>query len=215
MTLKFVSLFVIMATPLGPSVPSLWLAVESKNTPANVASQLSVCLHKAFQQNTGFDHLNKLYDCLPRVSQDTDGRRLLYNITEPAAGRLNTSMKFLQNLSKRVAQQLSSTESAQRVNLTKCCQLNANGLLTQFNDRLRSSVDLTKGCSISESASQNTEEDSFKLNSELLKEFQENFNKSSFVVWQYYGSVNGEYLQYPGNTRYCDSSTPQFDPRFK
>ena len=193
---------------LGPCIPSLWFFVESKDTQANLANQLAICLHKTFEENTGFNHLHKLYDSLSCVSQNNYGKRLLHNITEPAAARLNTSMRFLQDLSKKV-QQLSS--KFQRINVTKCCQNST--FPTQFSDRLRSSVDLTKGCSISESSRDS--EDSFKLNSALESGFQENFNESSVVAWQYYGSINGEYLQYPANERYCDGSTSQFDPRFK
>ena len=199
-------LFVIFVI-LSPS--SLWFFVESKDTQANLANQLAICLHKTFEENTGFDHLHKVYDSLSCVSQNNYGKRLLHNITEPAAARLNTSMSFLHDLSKKM-RQLSS--KFQRVNVTKCCQ-NLT-LPIEFSDRLRSSVDLTKGCSITESSQDS--EDSFKLQSAaLVSGFQENFNKSSVVAWQYYGSINGEYLQYPANERYCDGSTSQFDPRFK
>lgn len=200
-------LFVIFVI-LGPCIPSLWFFVESKDTQANLANQLAICLHKTFEENTGFKHLHKLYDSLSCVSQNNYGKRLLHNITEPAAARLNTSMTFLQDLSKKV-QQLSS--KFQRINVTKCCQNST--LPTEFSDRLRSSVDLSKGCSISESSQDS--QDSFQLNSALESGFQENFNESSVVAWQYYGSINGEYLQYPANERYCDGSTSQFDPRFK
>ena len=194
---------------LGPCIPSLWFFVESKDAlQTNIASQLGACLHKTFEENTGFDHLHKLYDSLSCVSQNNNGKRLLYNINEPAAARLNASMRFLQDLSKKV-QQLSA--KFQRVNITKCCQNST--FSTEFSDRLRSSVDLTKGCYISESSEDS--EDRFKLKTALVSGFQENFNQSSVVAWQYYGSINGEYLQYPANERYCDGNTSQFDPRFK
>ena len=207
---QFVTLlltFVIM----GPSAPSSVSFVESKTDAlTNVASQLAVCLHKAFEENTGFNHLHKVYDSLCCVNRDTDARQLLYNVTEPAAARLETSMRLLQDLSKKVQRR---TSISHIVNVTQCCQENSNSSLTHFSERLHSSVDLTRGCSIRENSQDS--ENSFTLNSEILNGFQENFNKSSEVAWQYYGSINGEYLQYPANTRHCEGSTSQFDPRFK
>ena len=203
--LSFSVIFVI----LGPSIAS-GIFVESKENQRNAASQLAVRLHKAFDENTGFYHLHKLYSYLSCVNQNFDGKRWLHNVTEHAEVRLNTSMRFLQDLKKRVQQLLSNVR---RENVTKCCRDNLNATLAQFNDRLLSSVDLTKGCFVGETSE--ISQDSVILHSELLNGFQRNFNKSSVVAWQYYGSVNGEYLQYPANTRYCDGSNSQFDPRFR
>lgn len=192
---------------------SLSFAVGSTQT--NVAAkQIADCMHEVFEINLGFNRLQKLYDSLSCVNQDTDIKRLLYSITEPAAARLNASVRFLQDLSNKV--QKFSSETHHHVNDTQCCRgLNDTSGSTIFSDRLRSLVDLTTGCSIRQLAFNGSQE-SFKLNNELSNGFKDNFHKSSVVAWQYYGSVDGEYVQYPANTRYCEGSTSvQLDPRFK
>ncbi|KAL9972842.1 hypothetical protein ACROYT_G019223 [Oculina patagonica] len=176
------------------------------------AKQLADCLHEVLERNLGFNHLQKLYDSLSCASQDIDLSRLLNSITEPAAARLNASVKVLKDLSKNVQQLSSETKKA---NVTKCCRgRNDSSGSTHFSDKLRSFVDLTAGCSISQSTLQSAQNSS-RLNSELLNGFRRNFNKSSVVAWQYYGSIDGEYVQYPADTRYCDGNTSQLDPRFK
>lgn len=188
---------------------NLSLAVGTTQT-QSAAKQLADCLHEVFERNLGFNHLQKLYDSLSCANEDTDLSRLLYSITEPAAARLSVSVSFLKDLVKKV-QPLSS--ETQKGNITsRCCRrLNDTNGSTHFNDKLRSVVDLTTGCSITQSTLQN----SSRLNNELLNGFRKNFNKPPVVAWQYYGSVDGEYVQYPANTRYCDGNTSQFDPRFK
>lgn len=198
-------IFVLLCT----SNLSISLAVGTAQTQA-AAKQLADCLHEVFERNLGFNHLQKLYDSLSCANEDIDLSRLLYSITEPAAARLNVSRSFLKDHVKKV-QPLSS--ETQQVNSTSTCcrQMNDTNGSTHFNDKFRSVVDLTTGCSIAQS----TLQESSRLNSELLNGFRRNFNKSPVVAWQYYGSIDGEYVQYPANTRYCDGNTSQFDPRFK
>lgn len=191
----------------------LSISLVAGTTQTNAAAkQLADCLHEVFERNLGFNHLQKLYDSLSCANQDIDVSRLLNSITEPAAARLNASVKVLKDLSKKVQQLSSETE---KVNITKCCRgRNDTSGSTHFSDKLRSIVDLTTGCYIRQSTLQSAQNSS-RLNSDLLNGFRKNFNKSSVVAWQYYGSIDGEYVQYPADSRYCDGNTSQFDPRFK
>ena len=176
------------------------------------AKQIAECLHEVFEKNLGFKHLQKLYDSLSCANQDDDATKLLHSITEPAAARLNASERVLKDFSRRLQQV--STET-QKVNISGCCRgLNGTSGSSHFNDKLRSLVDLSTGCSITQSPLQSSQNNS-RLNNELLNGFKRNFNRSSVVAWQYYGSIDGEYLQYPASTRYCNGNTSDFDPRFK
>ena len=176
------------------------------------AKQIADCLHEVFEKNLGFKHLQKLYDSLSCADRDDDATTLLHSITEPAAARLNASVRVLKDLSRRLQQV--STET-QKVNISRCCRgLNGTSGSSHFNDKLRSLVDLSTGCSITQSPLQSSQNNS-RLNNELLNGFKRNFNRSSVVAWQYYGSIDGEYLQYPASTRYCNGNTSDFDPRFK
>lgn len=184
-------------------------AAQTNNT---AAKQIADCLHEVFEKNLAFKHLQKLYDSLSCANQDVDALKLLYSITEPVSVRLNASVRVLKDLSGKLQQVSSET---QKVNITKCCRgLNVTSGSSYFSDKLRSFVDLTTACSIRQSAIQSAQNNS-RLNNELLNGFKRNFNKSSVVAWQYYGSIDGEYLQYPASTRYCDGNTSNFDPRFK
>lgn len=201
----------VISVILGNRDLSISLVAGTAQTNA-AAKQLADCLHEVFERNLGFNHLQKLYDSLSCANQDIDVSRLLYSITQHAADRLDTSVRVLKDLSKKVRELSWET---QNVNITKCCLgRNETSNATHFSDKLRSFVDLTTGCSIRQSTLQSAQNSS-RLNSELLKGFRRNFNKSSLVAWQYYGSIDGEYVQYPADTRYCDGSTSQFDPRFK
>ena len=179
---------------------------------STAAKQIAECLHEVFEKNLGFKHLQKLYDSLSCTNQDDDATKLLHSITEPAAARLNASVRVLKDLSRRLQQV--STET-RKVNISRCCRgLNGTSGSSHFNDKLRSLVDLSTGCSITQSPLQSSQNNS-RLNNELLNGFKRNFNRSSVVAWQYYGSIDGEYLQYPASTRYCNGNTSDFDPRFK
>ena len=179
---------------------------------STAAKRIADCLHKVFEKNLGFKHLQKLYESLSCAHQEVEASKLLHSITRPAASRLNASVRLLKDLSRRL-QQVSS--EPQKVNISRCCRgLNDTSGSSHFSDKLRSLVDLSTGCSITQSALQSSQNNS-RLNNELLDEFKRNFNKSSVVAWQYYGSIDGEYLQYPASTRYCDGNTSNFDPRFK
>ena len=201
---------------LGGIIQSSPFFVESKDAQVNFADQLAVCLHRAFEENTGFDQLHKLYNSLSCVNRNDPGKHFLHNITEAAAVRLNASKGFLHNLSKTV-QQRPRFRGGNATNYTNCCQENSTDFSTEFSDRVRFSVDLKKGCSIRQYSQGSLDsEDSYELNTELLSSFQENFDKSPLVAWQYFGSINGEYLQYPANARYCEGTSSQrFDPRFR
>ena len=201
-----VPLLLVSLIVLGSNISPFLLLAQCKGTNADPAGQLADSLHDAFRKNAGIDYLYRLYDSLSCVHQDNYGKTLLENITKPAVDRLNSTMKFLQDLERNL-QQISS--NFQRSNVSYCCQENA----TSFDERVLSSVDLKQGCTISESY-QGTDGD-LTFNSEVLSGFQKNFNKSSLVSWQYYGSINGEYLQYPSNQRHCDGTSSNFDPRFK
>ena len=154
--------------------------------------------------------LHKLYKNFSCVARDTDGQQLLRNITKHAEARINSSRRFLQGLRERM--QLPSADSLQG-NVIGCCRENSDVLRIQFNERVRSFVDLTKGCFIRDSSG--TSQDNVEFSSELLSFYEGHFNESETVAWQYYGSIDGEYLQYPANTRYCGGNSLQFDPRFK
>lgn len=200
---------------LGGIIQSSPFFVESKDAQVNFADQLAVCLHRAFEENSGFNQLHKLYNSLSCVNRNDHGKQFLHNITEAAAVRLNASKGFLHNLSKKVQQLSSKFQGGNTTNYTSCCQENSTDFSPVFSDRVRSSVDLRKGCFIRQySQGPLDSEDSYELNTELLSSFQEMFDKSSLVAWQYFGSINGEYLQYPVNARYCEGSS-QFDPRFR
>lgn len=201
-----VPLLLVSLIVLGSNISPFLLLAQCEGTNADPAGQLADSLHDAFRKNAGIDYLYRLYDSLSCVHQDNHGKTLLENITKPAVDRLNSTMKFLQDLERNL-QQISS--NFQRPNVSYCCQENA----TSFDERVLSSVDLKQGCTISESY-QGTDGD-LTFNSEVLSGFQKNFNKSSLVSWQYYGSINGEYLQYPSNQRHCDGTSSNFDPRFK
>lgn len=201
-----VPLLLVSLIILGSNMSPFLLLAQCKGTKMDLAGQLANCLHDAFRKNAGIDYLHRLYDSLSCVHQDNNGKTLLENITKPAVDRLNSTMKFLQDLKKNL-QQFSS--KSQRTNVSYCCQENAKS----FDKRVLSSVDLSQGCTISESYE--VTDGDLTFNNEVLSGFQKNFNKSSFVSWQYYGSVNGEYLQYPSNQRHCDGNSSKFDPRFK
>lgn len=176
------------------------------------AKQIADCLHGVFEKNLGFKHLQKLYDSLSCANQDDDASKLLHSITEPATARLNASVRVLKDLS-RTLQQVSI--ETQKVNISRCCcGLNDTSGSSHFSDKFRSVVNLSTGCSITQSPLQSSQNNS-RLNNELLNGFTRNFNSSSVVAWQYYGSIDGEYLQYPASTRYCNGNTSNFDPRFK
>ncbi|XP_068702229.1 VWFA and cache domain-containing protein 1-like isoform X1 [Montipora foliosa] len=203
--------FLISFIVLGPYTVSFSLLLAQwTGTQANLASQLADSFQEAFVKNTGFDYLHTVYDSLPCVYQDNYGKQLLENITKPARDRLNTVITFLQNLNENL-QHISS--KYQLSNVSCCCQGNEPSSLTVFHDRLQSFVNLWKGCTISESYQGS--QDDLRFNSELLNGFRENFNKSVLVSWQYYGSINGEYLQYPSNKRHCEGNASNLDPRFK
>ena len=188
------------------------LPVTGAAQTSTAAKQIAECLHEVFEKNLGFKHLQKLYDSLSCTNQDDDATKLLHSITEPAAARLNASVRVLKDLSRRLQQV--STET-QKVNISRCCRgLNGTSGSSHFNDKLRSLVDLSTGCSITQSPLQSSQNNS-RLNNELLNGFKRNLNRSSVVAWQYYGSIDGEYLQYPASTRYCNGNTSDFDPRFK
>ena len=175
------------------------------------AKQIADCLHEVFEKNLGFKHLQKLYDSLSCAKQSDDTSKLLNSIIEPAAARLNASVRVLKNLSRRLQQVSTAT---QKVNISRCCRgLNDTSGSSHFSDKLRSLVDLSTGCSITQSTLQSTDNNS-RYN-ELLGGFKRNFNRSSVVAWQHYGSIAGEYLQFPASTRYCNGNTSDFDPRFK
>ena len=201
-----VPLLLVSLIILGSNMSPFLLLAQCKGTKMDLAGQLADCLHDAFRKNAGIDYLHRLYDSLSCVHQDNNGKTLLENITKPAVDRLNSTMKFLQDLKKNL-QQFSS--KSQRTNVSYCCQENAKS----FDKRVLSSVDLSQGCTISESYEVTDGDSTF--NNEVLSGFQKNFNKSSLVSWHYYGSVNGEYLQYPSNQRHCDGNSSKFDPRFK
>ena len=176
------------------------------------AKQMADRLHEVFEKNLGFKHLQKLYDSLSCVNQDVDASKLLHSITDPAAVRFNASVRVLKDLITSLQQVSSETK---KVNIASCCRgLNDTSGSFHFSDKLRSLVDLSTGCSIRQSALQSAHNNS-RLNNELLNGFKRNFNKSLVVAWQYYGSIDGEYLQYPASKRYCDGNTSSFDPRFK
>ena len=175
------------------------------------AKQIADCLHEVFEKNLGFKHLQKLYDSLSCANQEDDASKLLHSMTEPAAARLNASVRVLKDLSRTLQQVSTETK---KVNISRCCRgLNDTSGSSHFGDKLRSVVDLSTGCSITQSPLQRAQNSS-RYN-KLLNGFKRNFNRSSVVAWQYYGSIDGEYLQYPASTRYCNGNTSDFDPRFK
>lgn len=202
----FVSSMILLNSDL--SIPPVTDAAQTNTA----AKQIADCLHEVFEKNLGFKHLQKLYDSLSCANQDVDASKLLHSITESASARLNASVRVLKDHSRRLQQVSSET---QKVNIVRCCRgLNDTSGSSHFSDKLRSLVDLSTGCSITQSSLQSAQNNS-RLNNELLNGFKRNFNKSSIVAWQYYGSIDGEYLQYPASTRYCNGNTSNFDPRFK
>lgn len=187
-------------------------AVTGATSTNTAAKQISDSLHEVFEKNVGFKHLQKLYDTLSCANQNVNASKLLHSIIEPAAVRLKASVRVLKDLSRRLQQVSSET---QKVNIAGCCRgLNDTSGSSHFSDKLRSLVDLSTGCSIRQTALQSAQNIS-RLNNELLSGFKKNFNRSSVVAWQYYGSIDGEYLQYPTSTRYCHGNSSNFDPRFK
>ena len=202
----YVSSMILLKSDL--CIPPVTCAVQTNTA----AKQIADCLHQVFEKNLVFKHLQRLYDSLSCANQDVDASKLLHSITEAAAARLNASARVLKDLSRRLQQVSSGT---QKVNIARCCRvLNDTSGSSQFSNKLRSLVDLSTGCSITQSSLQSAQNNS-RLNIEVLNGFKRNFNKSSVVAWQYYGSIDGEYLQYPASTRFCNGNTSNFDPRFK
>ena len=164
------------------------------------AKVIARSLHDSFEDNLGFSYLQTLYDSLHCVKKDLNAKTVLRKLVQPATARLQVFSTALQKYNI-VAENVSVVTGKENI-ATDCCRTTS----THYSDRFHASVDLSSACVVNKGNG--------SLVMELVGGFSKTLNDSSDVLWQYYGSIDGEYLQFPASRRYCNGSSSQFDPRF-
>ncbi|XP_028405667.1 uncharacterized protein LOC114528242 isoform X2 [Dendronephthya gigantea] len=165
------------------------------------AEQLSIKLETILEKNFGLRKFHKLIDEALFKTTSLQATELLDNISIAVDGKLQEVLKTLISnkmfLESELHQKHRSYTSAQ-----PCCGSRSN---LRYDARFRSSVDRNSSCVITNGANS-------YFTSSLEKNYKTNILSSKTIKWQYFGSSNGSYHQYPSSQQHC-LENEIFDPQ--
>lgn len=175
------------------------------------AEKISQELHGILEQNTGKQQLEKAYkttscSSVTKEKPDTFLRGLVLSIEK----RFNDTQTALLHSKVSVSSHGTGniTQGKVETSVQDCCTNIQRPL--PYVARFRAEVNTSVACeNIHVSPSYNKTK-----KKHIFSTFRSNFKVSSAVSWQYFGSSQGNYLQFPSSSRVCNS-TNAFDPRFK
>ncbi|XP_060083401.1 VWFA and cache domain-containing protein 1-like [Ylistrum balloti] len=121
--------------------------------------------------------------------------------------RLSTVHSVVLNLKSVIEKELDDQEhgtpSKALVPLPVCCDINQG----QYEGRLRQKVDITRPCVGTRTG------DLFRTDVwASLQRLQHNYVDTPTVLWQYFSTVNGNFIQYPTSNRHCDDQGRLISP---
>jgi hypothetical protein len=175
---------------------------ENSNRIEKWAEQFSVSVNNVLEKNSGLLEYQNLVDQASYRTISTQGSEFLNNISIAVDRKLQDILRTLiSNKVKLEAQLLEKDRSFKAVN---CCD--SRGKL-RYDGRFRDNIDRNSSCVILSRG------DSY-LTSSLEKDYKLNVLSSNAIKWQYFGSSNGSYHQYPRSEHHC-SKDGTFDPRLR
>ena len=175
---------------------------EDKNRVENWAEQLSLEINDVLEKNFGLTKFQSLIDQASYHTIATQGSELLNNISIAVDRKLRDVLRTL--ISNKVLLETELLQKARPFKTVNCC--GSRGKL-RYDARFRENIDRNSSCVITSGGNS-------YLTSSLEESYKRNVLSSKAIKWQYFGSSNGSYHQYPRSEHRCDKEEI-FDPRLR
>jgi hypothetical protein len=165
------------------------------------AEQLSFEVNNVLEKNFGLTIFQSLIDQALYQRISSQGSELLNNISIAVDEKLQDVLRTLLSNKVLLETELLKDRPFRTVN---CCD--RRGKL-RYDARFRSNVDTNSSCVIPHRGNS-------YLTSRLEENYKRNVLSSKAIKWQYFGSNNGSYHQYPRSEHRC-AKEEIFDPRLR
>lgn len=166
------------------------------------AEQLSFEVNNALEKNFGLATFQNLIKQALCNINSVHGSEFLNNISVAVDGKLQDVLRTL--ISNKLVIESESLQKGRTIKAVSCCGSSAK---LRDNARFRNNVDRNLSCVIT------TGVNSY-LTESLEVNYKRNVVSSKAIKWQYFGSSQGSYHQYPGSEHHC-SDEEVFDPRLR
>ena len=151
-----------------------------------------------------FSAIQDLYTNISVQSHPIDIDELLRNVSIPIQTRLAKSAEILKKNVEIVSKHGSPAADASRLSHF-CCDSKHLGLIAESRFKSDVFMGVCQG-----------QNDFFSLlDSPLELAFGNNLLEADFLLWQYYGSVGGHYVQFPYDSSSCDDHSTIIDHRIR
>ena len=166
------------------------------------AEQFSLEVNNIVNRNSGVAKFQSLVDQASYHTISIQGNELLNNISTGIDEKLKDVVRTM--ISNKLLLESEFLQNDQSFRTVDCC---ASRDKLRYDARFKNNVDTNSSCVIAPGG--NT-----YLTSSLEDNYKRNVLTSSAIKWQYFGSRNGFYHQYPSSEHLC-SKEEKFDPRLR
>ena len=166
------------------------------------AKQFSVAVNNVLEKNFGLLEFRNLVDQASYETVSTQGGEFLNNISNAVDKKLQDILRTL--ISNKVLLETQIFEINRPFRTVNCCGSRDK---LRYDSRFRNNIDRNSSCVILSGGSS-------YLTSSLEKNYKRNVLSSNAIKWQYFGSSEGSYHQYPKSEHDCPKQDI-FDPRLR
>ena len=166
------------------------------------AEQLSREVKNVMEKNSGLTKFQSLIDQASYHTFTAQGNELLNNISIGVDEKLEDVVRTL--ISNKLLLESEFLQKDRSFSTVDCCA--SRGKL-RYDARFRNNVETNSSCVITPGG--NTH-----LTARLQDNYKRNVLSSKAIKWQYFGSRDGSYHQYPSSEQRC-SKQEKFDPRLR
>ncbi|XP_032221259.2 VWFA and cache domain-containing protein 1 [Nematostella vectensis] len=184
----------------------LYLIKDTSTTLQTAPGELAKKLAELAINGLGTSEMQGYYDKLTFKSLDLNGNSILNDLATRFANKLQTKVTIARKIKDAV--EVSYAKSATVTSRTECCKADTRWL--KYDSRFRTKVNLDEMCVIiSGAASSNPKQ----LQDNVLQTMKQNIENNPTLTWQYFGSEEGLYTNYPMIRD--SSSCSSYDPRYR
>lgn len=196
---KFFVVYHPMLTMLGHTEADIY---DDEGRVKKWAQQVSREMESVFQKSIGLIKYQRLIDRASYQMMSSKGSVLLSSISSDADKKLGDALRTL--ISNKASLETLGKDR-QAFKIVDCC-MSRN--ISIYDERFRTYVDRNSSCV-------DPSRDTSHLSSTLVEKYKSNVLSSKAIKWQYFGSTNGSYHQYPASGRRCIKEGAIFDPRLR
>lgn len=165
--------------------------------------QFSREANNVWEKYSGLMHFKHLVNEASYETKSIQGCELLKNISIDIDKNLQDVIRSLL-LNKLMLESEYRLQKNTSSKIVDCC---SSDVIKRYDARFGINVNRSKSCALSPS------KDQF-LTSAQEKNYKKNILSTKALTWQYFGSSQGEYHEYPASSRKCHK-TKKFDPRLR